>query len=222
MPTCCLGFLNQQELSMRKLVSILVFCALALCAVEGQAQIYAKLNALYACVGVVNPQVEFRLSNHSTFQTEIVYSPWQSIKGHPMHFGIFMNEYRYYIKEHNRGFYVGGNVGMMAFKMSKPYIANGHFGLQDRYCKGYGFMFGACVGYEHLFCERWVLDAFVGFSWMHSTYNGYSLNGEIDLHPHRPAWKEPSSPDPLNYSAEWLPNKIGLSIGYLIFRPKKK
>jgi hypothetical protein len=57
---------------------------------------------------------------------------------------------------------------------------------------------------------------------MHSTYNGYSLNGEIDLHPHRPAWKEPSSPDPLNYSAEWLPNKIGLSIGYLIFRPKKK
>ena len=100
---------------MRKIAYILTFCILSLCATEGQAQIYAKLNGLYACVGVINPQVEFRLSDHSAFQTEIVYSPWQSIKGHPMHFGIFMNEYRYYIKEHNRGFYVGGNVGMMAF-----------------------------------------------------------------------------------------------------------
>lgn len=205
---------------MRKLVYILTFCLLTICATEGQAQIYAKLNGLYACVGVINPQVEFRLSNHSTFQTEIVYSPWQSIKGHPMHFGIFMNEYRYFIKEHNRGFYVAANVGMMAFKMSKPQILNGKFGLQNRYCKGYGFMFGAAVGYEYQFCNRWILDAFVGFSWMHSTYNGYSMDGEIDLYPHRPEWKEPPSPDPLNDSAEWMPNKIGLSIGYLIFRPK--
>jgi hypothetical protein len=106
--------------------------------------------------------------------------------------------------------------------MSKPYLLNGQFGLQDRYCRGYGFMFGAALGYEYQFCERWLLDAFVGFSWMHSTYNGYSLSGEIDLYPQRPAWKEPDSPDPLNYSAEWLPNKIGISIGYLIFPPKKK
>lgn len=206
---------------MRRLLAIVLFCVTALCATEGSAQIYTKLNGLYACVGVINPQVEFRLSNHSTFQTEIVYSPWQSIKGHPFHFGIFMNEYRYYIKEHNRGFYVAGNVGMMAFKMSKPYFANGQFAFQNRYCKGYGFMFGAAVGYEYQFCNRWLLDAFFGYSWMHSAYNGYSLDGEIDLYPHRPAWKEPDSPDPFNFSAEWLPNKIGLSIGYLIFKPKK-
>ena len=206
---------------MRKLLAIVLFCVTALCTTEGSAQIYAKLNGLYACVGVINPQVEFRLTDHSAFQTEVVYSPWQSIKGHPMHFGIFMNEYRYYFKEHNRGFYAAGNVGMMAFKMSKPYILNGRLSLQDRYCRGYGFMFGAAFGYEYQFCERWILDAFVGFSWMHSTYNGYSLDGEIDLYPHCPAWKEPASPDPFNYSAEWLPNKVGLSIGYLIFKPKK-
>jgi len=216
----CIARYSPSARTMRKLVYILTFCLLTLCATEGQAQIYAKLNGLYACVGVINPQVEFRLSNHSTFQTEIVYSPWQSIKGHPMHFGIFMNEYRYFIKEHNRGFYVAANVGMMAFKMSKPQILNGKFSLQNRYCKGYGFMFGAAVGYEYQFCNRWILDAFVGFSWMHSTYNGYSMDGEIDLYPHRPEWKEPPSPDPLNDSAEWMPNKIGLSIGYLIFRPK--
>ena len=133
-----------------------------------------------------------------------------------------MNEYRFYINESFKGFYVAANAGMMAFKMSKPYLLNGQFGLQDRYCRGYGFMFGAALGYEYQFCERWLLDAFVGFSWMHSTYNGYSLSGEIDLYPQRPAWKEPDSPDPLNYSAEWLPNKIGISIGYLIFPPKKK
>lgn len=109
-----------------------------------------------------------------------------------MHFGIFMNEYRYYIKQHNRGFYVGGNVGMMAFKMSKPELKGGRITLEDRYSKGYGFMFGLCVGYEYIFRERWVLDAFFGFSYMTSMYNGYSLDGVIDMHPHRPDWKEPS------------------------------
>ena len=52
-----------------------------------------KINGAYALVGVINPQVEFRLSPHSAFQTEFVYSPWQSIfGGHPMHFGILLNE----------------------------------------------------------------------------------------------------------------------------------
>lgn len=39
-----------------------------------------------------------------------------------MLFAIFMGEYRYF-KEHNRGWYLGANIGMMAFDMSKlPYI----------------------------------------------------------------------------------------------------
>ena len=62
-----------------------------------------KLNMAYAVVGVINPQVEFRLTPHSAFQTEFVYSPWQSLGGHPMHFGIFLNEYRYYISERTKG-----------------------------------------------------------------------------------------------------------------------
>ena len=68
-----------------------------------QAQGYVKLNGLYALGGVVNPQVEFRLSEHSAFQTEIVYSPWRSINSHHMHFGIFQNEYRYFVREANDG-----------------------------------------------------------------------------------------------------------------------
>lgn len=209
---------------MKKLVGTVAICVLALCAVgEARAQIYVKLNGLYACVGVINPQVEFRLSNHSSFQTEFVYSPWKSIAGgHPMHFGIFMNEYRYYIRRHNSGLYMGANVGMMAFNLSKPEFSHGHLRLRNGYSKGYGFMFGICIGYEYVFRERWVLDAYVGMAFMCSMYNGYSSDGVINMYPHRPAWKEPASPDPFNGSSEWLPNKLGLSIGYRIFKPKDK
>lgn len=184
---------------------------------ECGAQPIVKLNAAYALVGVVNPQVEFRLSPHSAFQTEIVYSPWKSIDGHHMHFGIFLNEYRCYIApERTHGLYAGVNAGMMAFNMSKPQLADGHIALQNRYCKGYGFMAGAVVGYEWQFARRWVLDVFVGFAYMHSKYNGYSMDGVVDMNPSRPEDKRPTSPDPFNSSAEWLPNKAGISIGFLL------
>lgn len=179
-----------------------------------------KLNMAYAVVGVVNPQVEFPITRNSSFQTEIVYSPWQSINGHPLHFGIFLNEYRYHIPR-AKGLYVGANGGMMAFKMSKPMIVDRNIAFQNRYCKGYGYMFGAVVGYEWKFARRWMLDVFVGFSYMKSHYNGYSLDHIIDMYPHRPENKQPTSPDPFNISAEWLPNKAGVSIGFILFDREK-
>ena len=187
------------------------------------AQTYVKLNALYALAGVVNPAVEFRLSPKSTFQSEIVYSPWRSIRDHgvskPMHFGIFMNEYRRYFKTHNRGWYLGANMGMMAFKMSKPEIRGGKIRLESRYSKGYGLMVGLCGGYEYVFRERWILDAYFGWAYMASWYNGYALDGTLDMNPHRSFQIYPS--DPFNGSAEWYPNKVGLSIGLLIFKGKR-
>lgn len=208
---------------MRKVLAILIcFAALFATTQRCVAQGYVKLNGLYALVGVVNPAVEFRLTKHSTYQAEIVYSPWLSINNHPMHFGIFMNEYRYYFKESNHGFYAAANVGMMAFNMSKPEFSNGTVRLQNRYCKGNGFMFGLALGYEYKFAKRWLLDVYFGYSFMESRYNGYSLDGEINMYPHRPDWKEPEYPDPYNGSGEWLPNKFGLSIGVLIFDPHKQ
>lgn len=177
-----------------------------------------KLNAAYALVGVINPQVEFRLTPHSAFQTEFVYSPWRSIfDGHPMHFGILLNEYRYYLSPRTRGLYVGANFGMMAFRMSKPQLADGRVVLQNRYSKGYGFMGGVTVGYQWRLSRRCMLDLFVGFAYMHSNYNGYSMDGVVDMYPSRPEDKQPASPDPFNSSAEWMPNKAGLSIGILLF-----
>ena len=184
------------------------------------AQGYVKLNALYALVGVVNPSVEFAVSPKSTLQTDIVVSPWKSINSKHMLFAIFMGEYRRYFKEHNRGWYLGANLGMMAFDMSKPYIENWSLKFEDRYCKGYGMMIGLCVGWERQLGERWLLDAFLGWSWMDSHYNGYSFDGEIDMHPHRPV--QPEHPDPFNGSSEWYPNKIGVSIGYRTFNPRER
>ncbi|MCI7139668.1 MAG: DUF3575 domain-containing protein [Alistipes sp.] len=183
------------------------------------AQGYVKLNALYALAGVVNPAVEFAISPKSTLQTDIVVSPWKSIGDKHMLFAIFMGEYRRYFKAHNEGWYLGANLGMMAFDMSKPYIENWALKFEQRYSKGYGMMIGLCVGWERRFGERWLVDAFLGWAFMDSHYNGYSLAGEIDMHPHRPV--EPKYPDPFNGSSEWYPNKIGVSIGYRIFSPKK-
>ena len=83
---------------------------------------------------------------------------------------------------------------MMAFDMSKPYIENWSLKFEDRYCKGYGMMIGLCVGWERQLGERWLLDAFLGWSWMDSHHNGYSFDGE-DRHapPHRPV--QPEHPD---------------------------
>lgn len=208
---------------MKNIAKLLLLLALLVCgARQAQAQTYAKLNGLYALVGVINPAFEFTLSPKSTFQTELVISPWKEVgsNGKHMLFGIFMNEYRRYFRQHNDGWYLAGNVGMMAFDMSKPEFRSGKLRLEDRYCKGYGMMFGLAFGYEYKFKERWLLDAYLGWAYMASWYNGYSLDGQIDMNPHRPVL--PEHPDPWNGSAEWLPNKIGLSIGLLICDPHRK
>ena len=167
--------------------------------------------------------MEFTVSPKSTIQTEIVFSPWKYVNDHgvdkPMKFGILMTEYRRYFKQHNRGWYLGANMGMMGFKMSKPQFSDGWF-LENRYSKGYGMMIGICGGFEYQFADRWLLDAYFGWSYMLSWYNGYSLDGTIDLYPHRPV--QPEKPDPFNGSHEWLPNKIGVSIGFMIFNPARR
>jgi len=201
-----------------KIIIIAVGVTLFLGMSSLSAQTYVKLNALYAIVGVVNPSVEFAISPKSTIQSEMVISPWRSINGKHATFGILMSEYRRYFKQHNDGWYLGGNIGMMAFDISKPQFIDGQPSFQDRYSKGYGFMIGLSAGYEYIFKERWILDAFFGWSWMSSFYNGYSMDGEIQLNPHRPV--QPKYPDPFNGSSEWYPNKIGISIGYRIFSPK--
>lgn len=204
---------------------------------EANAQIYVKLNVPYALVGLINPAVEFKLSPKSTFQTEFTVSPWKYIRWYgvnrPMTFIIFSNEYRRYFKQHNQGWYAGLNAGMMAFNMTKPLMSEGRRGFKNTSSKGYGFMLGATAGYQWRFKDKWILDAFAGLAWMNTHYNAYALvdgvveggrvynRGETILTPGVTDWGD-KPVDPLNGSGEWLPNKIGVSLGILIFDPQKR
>ena len=182
------------------------------------AQIIPKINLLYAPLGVINPAVEFPLSPHYIFQSEVVWSPVLHIRDNglskPLLFLIFMNETRRYFGERNKGWYAGANAGIYGFKMSKPEMRNGKFGLKDSYGKGFGLMAGIVGGYEFVFKEKWLLDCYFGWSFMASWYNDYSLEGEVNMYPGH-YYEEPKYPDPFNGSNEWYPNKIGISLGYI-------
>ena len=188
------------------------------------SQIYAKLNALYAVGGVINPQLEFVVGPHSSVSIDPMFSPYKSIsigKYKDIHalFGILQAEYRFYINREAKGFYVSANAGMQAFDMTRPYLFNNGkiLTFEKGFGRGFGMMAGIGIGYSHHFKERWVVDAFFAFDRMWSWYNDYNADGAINLFPRHQ--REPKYPDPFNGSAEWLPSKIGVSIGYKIFDP---
>lgn len=209
---------------MKRIYGVLLAVVIMAVPAVSQAQIYAKLNALYAVVGVVNPQLEFVVGPHSSISIDPMFSPYRSIKWgdrNDIHaqFGILQAEYRFYIKREARGFYVSANAGMQAFDMTRPYLFQGgkFISFEEGFGRGFGLMAGIGIGYTHTFKERWVVDAFFAFDRMWNWYNDYLANGEINLFPRHQ--KEPKYPDPFNGSAEWLPSKIGVSIGYKIFDP---
>ena len=207
---------------MKKTPGILLFCLSVLWCGTVYSQVNLKLNCLCAVAGVINPQAEFVLSNHSSMSLDVTYSPWRSINGRHANFGIFTGEYRYYVGRHRAsGFYVSGHAGMMGFDISKPRMfSDGKFiSFKDGYSKGFGVILGIGIGYQHEFCRRWVVDAFLGASWLHSWYNGYSKDGGINMTPNHT--KPTSYDDPFNMSGEFLPTKIGVSIGYRIFDPAR-
>lgn len=206
---------------------VIIAVAMVALPMVSKAQIYAKLNALYAVVGVINPQLEFVVGPHSSISIDPTFSPHKTIKWgnrNDIHaqFGILQTEYRFYIKSEARGFYVSANAGMQAFDLTRPYLFQNKklVSFEQGFGRGFGVMVGIGIGYSHTFKERWVVDAFFAFDRMWSWYNDYAANGEINLFPRHQ--KEPKFPDPFNGSAEWLPSKIGVSIGYKIFDPSAK
>jgi hypothetical protein len=206
----------------KRVLKVVILLAMLATPLMAQSQIYAKLNTIYACMGIINPQLEFVVGPHSSIVIDPTYSPWSSIKGKHFNFGILQNEYRFYIKREAKGFYVSANAGMQAFDMTRPYLfKNGKIlSFEKGFGRGFGMMAGIGIGYSHHFKERWVVDAFFAFDRMWSWYNDYNADGSINLFPRHQ--KEPKFPDPFNGSAEWLPSKIGVAIGYKIFDPSLK
>ena len=114
---------------------------------------------------------------------------------------------------------MSANAGMQAFDLTRPFFFQNDklISFEQGFGRGWGMMVGLGIGYSHTFKERWVVDAFFAFNRMWSHYNDYMENGEINLFPAHQ--HETKFPDPYNGSAEWLPSKIGVSIGYKIFDP---
>lgn len=204
---------------MKRFVAIVVVVIMTFSSAE--AQIYAKLNGLYALVGVVNPQVEAVIAPHSTLSVEATFSPWKSFDSHHLFFGMFGGEYRYYINGAAKGFYGAFDAGMMGFDINKPFfLKNGKFlDFNHNYGKGFGLYVGLGLGYHHHFNERWSIDAFVAFAYMRSWYNGYKPNGEVVMDPQ--GHEDYLYPDPFNGSSEIQPLKVGISIGYALFRGRR-
>jgi len=206
------------KLSFRVLLALLLLfgCSYA------HGQTYIKLNGAYALLGVINPQAEFALSDRMAFQAELVFSPWKSVRwkgtDYPMRIFVVSNELRRYFRASNDGWYLGLNYGAQGFNMTKPELFNGKPRLSGHTGKGWGVQTGLAIGYEHAFAQRWLLDVYGSFGYQISWYNSYLLDGTIEDYPHG---HDPNAPhDPWNASAEWGPNKIGVSIGYLLFKKK--
>lgn len=207
---------------MKKLLTYILgaLCTL-LISEQGMAQGYLKLNLPAAAVGVVNLQFESAISAHSTMSVDALYSPWQSINGTHLHFGIFTAEYRYFFKQSFRGWFLSANAGLTGFDISKPTIFKNGELISFRnsgYSKGFGVCAGLGVGWEHQFRERWIVDIFLGIDLVHSWYNGYNKYGEIEMNPH--GHEHYDIPDPFNASIEIRPVKFGISVGYRLFKKK--
>lgn len=199
-----------------------------------QAQTELKVNGAYALAGIVNLSAEVPVSGHLGLVTEVLYSPWESIRlgGHsrPEKFAYLMESVRWYFeKDENklhRGWWVAGDVGaLVMMKMSRPYFFQQGQWIcwRNKYEKGAGFMAGLTVGYKWEATPHFTLEAYAGGTFVAGWYNGYYLydvvdgtgtvhrKDEIIMQPHRP--EQPETDDPWNGSSNWIP-RFGVNLAY--------
>ena len=206
---------------MKKLILFLAVCLFSYAnsqvkASEDQKKLYAKANAVFLPVGVLNAGIEHQLSNKWTMQEEIFISPWKSFAG--KYAQVYMGgvEGRYYFKEAFKHWYIGGNIHFARYKFQKynywtdePYQYEPHspvYVSSNLYQDGYAIMVGATVGYQWQINDNWNLDLFVGGGHSEGFYKGFDKvsGARYDTDPTRE----------YNRSGEWVPYKGGLMISY--------
>ncbi|WP_298062214.1 DUF3575 domain-containing protein [uncultured Rikenella sp.] len=154
-----------------------------------------KWNALYWVVGVPNMSVETCLGEKFTFNGDLVYSPWESVKGRPLRGLQVIPEVRFYPREAFRGFYVGGYVSYDSYKVSKwdhP---------KNEVQHGIGVGLGVTLGWQIDIARRWGMDFYVGGGWHHGWYYGVDTSTGQRYAP----WNE---------SGEWVPYQAGVTFVY--------
>ena len=122
----------------KRVLKVVILLAMLATPLMAQSQIYAKLNTIYACMGIINPQLEFVVGPHSSIVIDPTYSPWSSIKGKHFNFGILQNEYRFYIKREILSRGDGDNPCARALDKHLVFgeVGCGDDNLVTRSCKG--------------------------------------------------------------------------------------
>jgi len=166
------------------------------------AQTYIKLNGQMAAIGIFNPAVEVKLSEKFTFQMDATVSPWHKyLLDAPFVVAMGAIDTRWYPKGSFNGFYVGPTIAFASFKMQRPDYWRTSF---VQY--GSTIFYGLDLGYV-ITHNRWSFEPFVAYGWALSHYEGYDI-----IKGNR--YDAGTYPGELNASAEWIPFKGGLMIGY--------
>ena len=188
---------HYETFTMKKIITLLFF----LFSIYAQSQTYVKVNALTTLLAVPNVGIETSIGKKSTFQFDILASPWKSVNGKPRQFYIFIPEYRYHFKEKYNGFYVGANVGVTIFNFQKWNYLN-----TDLYEKGFGYVMGATIGYQAKINDKFVLDCFLGGGSSQGFYKGYYIS----------TGDRYDKAKDYNKSGEWIPYRGGVMVSYRI------
>lgn len=188
-------FISTINLIMKKIFFLLVI----LFSIQSQSQTYIKVNALTTLLTVPNIGIETSIGKKSTFQFDVLASPWKSINGKPMQFYTFIPEYRYHFHEKNNGFYVGAHIGATKFNFQKWNYLN-----IDKYEKGFGYIMGATIGYQTKINDKLMLDIFLGGGNQQGFYKGYILS----------TGERYDGAENYNKSGEWLPYRGGVMVSY--------
>jgi hypothetical protein len=186
---------HSENFNMKKLLVI----AILFFSIHSQSQTYVKVNAFTTLLTLPNVGIETSIGKKSTFQFDILASPWKSIKGNPEEFYIFIPEYRYHFHEKYNGFYVGAHIGATVFNFQKwNYLNTG------KYEKGFGYVMGVTIGYQTKINDKFVLDCFLGGGNQQGFYKGYYV-GTTERY---------ETAKHYNKSGEWLPYRGGVMISY--------
>ena len=147
-----------------------------------------------------------------SFWNSITLGSKPNFQKRPFIFNYVFPEFRYYFKEKNDGFYLGAHTGAGMFKLSK----NKSYASSNMYQYGYIFFTGITTGYQWKFKERWSLDLFLSGGWSNANYQGFDRDtGErVDDDCHELGLCPTNIRKGYNYSAQWIPYRGGLMIGY--------
>ena len=86
------------------------------------AQVEVKFNVASAALLVPNVGLEFQVGERTSIQLDVSSVFKDEYRGNPLHFTQSFAEFRYYQKQHNLGWFVGGHIGFGMFMMQKQRI----------------------------------------------------------------------------------------------------